>query len=224
MLDQGISSLSNFILGIMVARELAPAGFGAFALAFVTFSFVINASRGPSTDPLIVRFSGAPRDKWRPAVGAALGTSLSAGVVFGALCLVAGLVIGGHLGSGYVALAVGLPGILLQDSYRFAFFSSGQGHRACLNDLVWGVLQTVVLIILVTTDNVTIASSLLAFGGTATAAAVFGWWQLRIGPQVGMTRTWLVEQRPWAADTSSRTSASAAPASCAWWRWGSWPV
>jgi O-antigen/teichoic acid export membrane protein len=195
VLDQGISSLSNFILGIVVARELPAREFGAFALAFVTFSFVINASRGPSTDPLIVRFSGAPRERWRPAAGAALGTALSMGVVSGVLCLLVGLLIGGDIGTGFVALAVGLPGILLQDSCRFAFFSLLQGHRAFLNDLVWGILQTATLVVLATTDHLTIASSLLAFGGTATVAAVFGSWQLRIAPHVAMVRSWLVEQR-----------------------------
>ncbi len=193
--DQGISSLSNFVLGILVARTLPAPEFGAFALAFVTFSFIINASRGPSTDPLMVRFSGEPLERWRPAAGAAAGTALSAGVVAGVGCLLVGLAIGGDIGSGFVALAVGLPGIMLQDSYRFAFFSRGQGHRAFLNDLVWGVLQTTTLAVLVATDHLTITSSLLAFGGTATVAAGFGWWQLRIAPRVGMARSWLVEQR-----------------------------
>ncbi len=195
VLDQGISSLSNFILGIMVARELSAPEFGAFALAFVTFSFIINASRGPSTDPLVVRFSGAPRERWRPAAGAALGTSLSTGMGAAVPCLFVGLAIGGDIGSGFMALAVGLPGILLQDSYRFAFFSRGEGHRAFLNDLVWGILQTATLVVLATTDHLTIATSLLAFGGTATVAAGFGWCQLRIAPHVGMVRRWLVEQR-----------------------------
>src|SRR4051794_6381544 len=32
--DQGISSLSNFVLGILVARSLGPEALGAFALAY----------------------------------------------------------------------------------------------------------------------------------------------------------------------------------------------
>ena len=195
VLDQGISSLSNFVLGIIAARSLSAPEFGTFALAFVTFSFIINASRGPSTDPLMVRFSGVPRERWRPAAGAAAGTALSAGVLSGILCLVVGALLGGAVGAAFVALAVGLPGILLQDSYRFAFFSLGQGHRAFINDLVWGVLQTATLAVLVISDHLTITSCLLAFGGTATLAAGFGWWQLRIAPHVGRTRSWLVEQR-----------------------------
>ena len=95
VLDQGISSLSNFVLGILVARTLPAAEFGAFALAFVTFAFIISASRGPSTDPLMARFSRASPEQWRAAAGAAAGTALSVGVLAGVVCLLVGLVIGG---------------------------------------------------------------------------------------------------------------------------------
>ncbi len=195
VLDQGISSLANFVLGIIAARTLSAAEFGAFSLAFVTFSFVINGSRGPSTDPLMVRFSGPDTPAWRRAVRAASGTALATGIGAGVVCLVLGLAIGGDIGSGFVALAVGLPGILLQDSYRFAFFSRGQGHRAFVNDLLWGILQCGGLVILLSLDRITIASCLLVFGASATAAAAFGWWQLGLAPHVTATRSWLVEQR-----------------------------
>jgi hypothetical protein len=39
-----------------------------------------------------------------------------------------------------VALGFGLPGILLQDSYRFAYFAQGRGDKAFVNDLLWAVL------------------------------------------------------------------------------------
>ena len=35
--DQGISSLSNFALGIVAASRWTPTEFGAFTLAFVTY-------------------------------------------------------------------------------------------------------------------------------------------------------------------------------------------
>ena len=56
--DQGISSLSNFALGLFVARSFGASNFGAFTLAYITYTVVINAARGLSTDPLVVRYSG----------------------------------------------------------------------------------------------------------------------------------------------------------------------
>jgi O-antigen/teichoic acid export membrane protein len=57
--DQAVGSASNFALSLYVAREFGPRAFGAFSLAFVTFTVFLNASRGTATDPLMVRYSGA---------------------------------------------------------------------------------------------------------------------------------------------------------------------
>ena len=59
--DQVVSSISNFVLGIVVARSLGAEGFGSFSLAFITYAFILSGSRGLSTAPLLVRFSGPRR-------------------------------------------------------------------------------------------------------------------------------------------------------------------
>src|SRR5215468_11023047 len=65
VVDQGVSSLTNFAVTLYVARTLGATQFGAFSLAYVTYSFVLNASRGLATDPLMVRFSGSNMYAWR---------------------------------------------------------------------------------------------------------------------------------------------------------------
>ena len=49
--DQAMSSLSNAAMSFYVARELGASRFGAFSLAYVTYSFMLTASRGLATDP-----------------------------------------------------------------------------------------------------------------------------------------------------------------------------
>ena len=44
--DQAMCSLTNFLLSVYVARSLGAAQFGAFSLAYVTYGFAINVSRG----------------------------------------------------------------------------------------------------------------------------------------------------------------------------------
>src|SRR5215831_7927151 len=73
--DQAVSSLTNFAVSIYVARTLGAAQFGAFSLAYVTYSFALNASRGLATDPLLVRFSGTDASSWRRAVRKCTGTA-----------------------------------------------------------------------------------------------------------------------------------------------------
>jgi len=63
--DQAVSSITNFAVGIVVARSLGPVEFGIFGLAWVTYAVLLNISRGLATDPLAVRFSGAPTASWR---------------------------------------------------------------------------------------------------------------------------------------------------------------
>jgi glycosyltransferase involved in cell wall biosynthesis/O-antigen/teichoic acid export membrane protein len=193
--DQGVSSLGNFVLGVVAAHNLSATEFGAFSLAFVTFSFVLSGSRGASTDPLMVRFSGADPVTWRPAVAAASGTAWATGLAVGMVCLLLGLLLPWHVGAGFVGLAVGLPGILLQDSYRFAFFSCGRGDRAFRNDLIWTLLQMATLGVLVATDSISILTCMLAFSLTATAAAWIGLLQIGIRPRVSLVRRWLVDHR-----------------------------
>ena len=70
--DQAVSSLTNFAVSIYVVRTLGAAQFGAFSLAYVTYSFALSASRGLATDPLVVRFSGTDLGTWRRAVASLL--------------------------------------------------------------------------------------------------------------------------------------------------------
>src|SRR5829696_5942351 len=137
--DQAISSISNLALGIVVARSLGAADFGAFSLAWVTYGVILNLSRGLATDPLTVRYSGPPDERWRSAVGRAASTATALGLAVGAVCVVVGLAIGGLVGSSFAALGLTLPGLLLQDSWRIAFFAAGKGQRAFANDFVWAV-------------------------------------------------------------------------------------
>ena len=193
--DQGISSLSNFALGLFVARSFGASNFGAFTLAFITYSFVINAARGLATDPLLVRYSGDPSSRWRRATSAATGTALIIGVVAGVVCIVAGLLLPHPLGPVFVALGVGLPGLVLQDSWRFTFFASGRGSSAFINDLLWTVLLVLALLVLHTSGDGGAPSCLLAFGGTATLAALLGGIQARVLPRPVRLVWWLRAHR-----------------------------
>jgi O-antigen/teichoic acid export membrane protein len=189
--DQGISSLSNFALGLFVARSFGASNFGAFTLAFITYSFVINAARGLATDPLLVRYSGDTTGRWRRATSAATGTALIIGVVAGVACIVAGLLLPHPLGPVFLALGVGLPGLVLQDSWRFTFFAAGRGSSAFINDLLWTVLLLLALVVLHISGDGSAARCLLAFGGTATLAALLGGIQARVLPRPLRLVRWL---------------------------------
>ncbi|WP_371656608.1 MULTISPECIES: hypothetical protein [unclassified Streptomyces] len=191
--DQAASSMSNFAVGIYVARSLGPAAFGAFSLAWVTYGVVLNVSRGLATDPLVVRFSGVPDASWRSAVVRSSGTALGVGTTIGAACLLGGLALGGSVGPAFAVLGVVLPGLLLQDAWRFAFFAAGTGQKAFVNDLVWGVALVPALVVAAHVGSV--AAFVLAWGASASVAAGYGCFQSGIRPHMSGARGWLREQR-----------------------------
>jgi glycosyltransferase involved in cell wall biosynthesis/O-antigen/teichoic acid export membrane protein len=196
--DQAVSSISNFLLGIFVAKTLGTEMLGAFSLAYVTYSVILNGARGVATDPLVVRFSGPPDRRWRRAVAEATGTSLVVGVLAGMGCVFLGLALAALIqpaavGWAFVALGIGLPGLLVQDSWRFAFFSSGRGHGALLNDLVWTVLMVSALLVSYETGASGVGLAMLIFGGTATVAALVGLLQTRVVPRPSAARSWATE-------------------------------
>ena len=44
--DQAVSSLTNVAVSLLLVRVLAPAQFGAYGLAYITYGFALSASRG----------------------------------------------------------------------------------------------------------------------------------------------------------------------------------
>ncbi|MGW7127593.1 hypothetical protein ACWGIA_04440 [Streptomyces bobili] len=191
--DQAASSMTNFAVGIYVARSLGVTAFGVFSLAWVTYGVVLSVSRGLATDPLVVRFSGVPDASWRGAVARSSGTALGVGVAIGVACLVAGLTVGGRVGPAFACLGVMLPGLLLQDAWRYSFFAAGTGRKAFVNDLVWGVALVPALVVAARQGSV--AAFVLAWGASATVAAGYGCLQSGIRPRMSGARGWLREQR-----------------------------
>ncbi|MEU9183733.1 hypothetical protein AB0D14_04030 [Streptomyces sp. NPDC048484] len=191
--DQAASSMSNFAVGVYVARSLGPAAFGVFSLAWVTYGVVLNVSRGLATDPLVVRFSGVSETSWRGAVARSSGTALGVGGALGVVCLVIGLALGGSVGPAFAVLGVVLPTLLLQDAWRYSFFAAGNGKKAFVNDLVWGVALIPALVVAARVG--TVAAFVLAWGASAAVAAVYGCLQSGIRPRMTGARGWLREQR-----------------------------
>ena len=193
-----MSSLTNFLLTLFVARTLGarnPAEFGAFTLAYVTYGFAINASRGLSIEPLLVRFSGTALPIWRRAAASCTGTALLVGLVTGACAVGAGLLIGGTTGLAFLALGLTLPGLLLQDSWRYSFFAVGHGHHAFINDAVWAVLLLPSLILLKITGHANVFWFVLAWGTTAAIGAAVAPLQGRVIPSLARAPEWLSRHR-----------------------------
>jgi O-antigen/teichoic acid export membrane protein len=193
--DQAMGSLTNFLLCIYIAKTLGAAQFGAFSLAYVTYGFADNASRGLSIEPLLIRSSGTDVATWRRMTAGCTGTALLVGIVTGGCALVVGAAAGGATGQAFLALGLTLPGLLLQDSWRYAFFALGRGYHAFVNDALWAVVQVPLLVLLKTSGHANVFWFVLAWGTGAAVGAVVGVVQAGVVPSLVLAKDWLVRHR-----------------------------
>jgi O-antigen/teichoic acid export membrane protein len=193
--DQGLSSLTNAALAIMVARTVDRSDFGAFSLALVTFGFVVGLVRAFVGEPFVVRFSAVDDVRRLRATSHATGTAISLGLLASVVCLPIAAVAGGPTGLAFAALAISLPGLMLQDTWRHLFFAAGRPRAATVNDLIWALLQFVLLGTLFVRGIHSIFWITLAWGVSALVAAVAGAWQTGVTPAPLAAFTWLRETR-----------------------------
>uniref|UniRef100_UPI0015F0C528 hypothetical protein n=1 Tax=Pseudonocardia pini TaxID=2758030 RepID=UPI0015F0C528 len=191
--DQAVSSITNFLVGVVAARTLGATDFGLFSLAWVTFGLVLNVSRGLASDPLVVRFSGPADERWREAARRGTGTALLVGCAGGVLAAGAGALLGGGLGAALVGLGAVLPFLVLQDCWRFTFFAAGRGRAAFLNDLAWGLALVPALV--VADPHPAAVWFVVAWGVSGGVAAAVGLVQARLVPDVRKGWRWVTDHR-----------------------------
>lgn len=190
-LDQGISSFTNFALGVLIARSVPASEFGAFSLAWATYLIIINLGRAVGTQPLVIRYSGVDPFDWRRGAAKASGTMLAMGVISGALCIGIGALIGAPAGPAFIALGIALPALLVQDAWQFAFFAAGRDRDAVLIDLVWAI--TLVGVIIVLTSQGSVPLAILGWGISTLIATLVGMWRSGVIPQPLAVRSWFRE-------------------------------
>ncbi len=209
--DQGLSSLTNLAVTLSIARTLGAEQFGAFSLAYVTYAFALTASRGLATDPLMVRFGGAEGPTWRRAVTGSTGTAMAVGLAAGTCMLGVAALTHGPAKYAFLALGLMLPALLLQDSWRYAFFAARRGGQAFLNDMVWALALIPGLLGVRMVGDKNVFWFVLVWGAAAAVAATIGSVQARVLPRLSESRRWLSQHR----DLSFRYLAEGASASAA---------
>jgi O-antigen/teichoic acid export membrane protein len=193
--DQILSSLTNFALGFLVARSVSVEEFGAFSLAFTTYTLALAASRALSTEPLLIRYGHVPREVADRGISSATGMATATGFGVGICCIVVAAFNSGPLASSFLALGTMLPGLLLQDSWRYSFFATERGRSAFLNDLLWAVLLVPGVLLFQMNNLDSVGWMVWIWGGTAAIAGVVGMLQSRVLPRPHRAHQWLIEQR-----------------------------
>jgi O-antigen/teichoic acid export membrane protein len=189
-----VSSLTNVALTIMVARSVSADEFGTFSLLLATYLVCVTLVRGLTSEPLLVRFSAAESPALMRAVSQSSGATVVAALllvlVLTAVVLATGLV--PQLPA--LIFLVTLPGLLLQDHWRYALLAAKEPHKAFVNDVAWALAQLLAVAALALADRLTLVLLVLAWGAAANVAALVGLLQVRVRPRVCRAAQWLREQ------------------------------
>jgi len=124
--DQGLFAGSNFLLNVLLARWLAPADYGAFALAYSVFLLFGVFHTAILTEPMLVFGPGKYRERFPEYLGILLrghfALMLPGAALLAAAALLLGWVYSPAVERAFLALALAGPFILLLWLLRRAFY------------------------------------------------------------------------------------------------------
>jgi len=192
VIDQAVSSLTNLFVCVAAARVLSASAFGVFSIALVLYVLALAIGRACSGQPLVVRHPVGLEHEPH-AIRASAGTALGVGVLIGAASVIAGALVGGEQGAVLIVLGIGMPFLLLQDAYRFAFFACGRPESAVVNDSLWFFGQVPLLLVAVHAGSPALFVAAWACG--AALACAGGAVQTGAVPEVSCSSEWLRRHR-----------------------------
>lgn len=172
MSDQAASSVSNVLAAILVARSFdSPEPFGAFGLAMIVYQLVVGGAKSVIGHPLLSLYSPLDPEARRRVIPDLQGAALCIGLGCSTVLVAVSAALGGMPGSALLALAVVLPFVLLQDTWRFSFVVDRPGAALAI-DLVW--LVAVVVVFPLAPADAGVAWYVMAWGLSGGLGAVVG--------------------------------------------------
>jgi O-antigen/teichoic acid export membrane protein len=187
-IDQSIASVSNFAVGVAVARVAGIASFGAYALVYSIWLLIASFHRALVTDPMSiendVHSSGVQRAV-RVGLAAELWLGLASGVAFALAGIILLLLHQIQFGICFLGLAPWLPCLLAQDYWRWVGFMKAQPHKALANDVVFDVVQVGAFAALFFVGVRTSLLAVTAWGIGASCGALYGLRQHACRPSLG---------------------------------------
>jgi O-antigen/teichoic acid export membrane protein len=192
--DQAVSSGTNFLLTILVARSVSAPEFGAFAIGMSVYLVCLTLGRSAVSETVVL---GLGRAEGFIATEAAAGLRATLVLSAGASSIVAcaaALVPDAGASLILLVLAIGLPGLLVQDYRRTVFFALRQPRRAFLSDSLWAGLQ-VGGVIAATATGVRSPAVLLGIWAASGLAAGLLWPSVTRGWRRERGLSWLRNRR-----------------------------
>ncbi len=178
--DQGAVSMGNFLTSILLARRLAPAEYGIYALLLATV-FVLNSVQAAViTYPVCLEGAAENESDLQKRAGGSLVLTILLALVLTAALFVAAIALQRPAIGPYAALAL-ICG-QAQETARRALMTHGRHREALWGDLLSYVGQAVVVGLLLLWHGLTLQNAFLVIALTSAVAAGLQSMQLGLRP------------------------------------------
>ena len=196
MADQGLISVANFLLILLLARELSRNAFGEFVLVWTGLQLFLSFQGALITQPhnvLGVRHEG---EDYRAYTSTCLAfQAVFAGVSALAFCALAAVALLWTESASrlLLLLAITAPAWQAQEFFRRVMYTERRPKSAFINDLLGFGGQGIALVLLMLSGNLTAELALFAVFLTSLGAAVLGLYQVRASLSRRVGRAFLKE-------------------------------
>lgn len=157
LIDQGVNSLCNALVTVAGAILLIPADFASLSIAVIVSITVLVIVRALSSETLLLV---SRQDEG--AETAALGFVLMTAIPLAAVLVVLGSTVDDL--SALALISAFVPFLLVQDLGRFVSFRRGLPTKALTLDIVWLVVQSLVIVSILNYGLLSVSGLILAWG------------------------------------------------------------
>jgi O-antigen/teichoic acid export membrane protein len=189
-----LSSGTQLLLIVLVARQADPATFGAVSVALIASGFLLGMVRAGIGEIVLLRCRADPSAVRREA-RRGLFLALFVGVAVGLGLLAVGAVIGGEVGHFLLLMAVAAPLIYAQELLRYVAYGAGRVDQAVLVDGVWLGVQVALSAAFLVTGEATPTRLVMAWALGAGVGAAAPALLRRLWPRPVALRRWWNEER-----------------------------
>lgn len=181
-IDQAFISAANFATTVLLARNLQPANFGAFALLFSLLMFVVAVQASLVTQPHNVFGATRAGTDYAQYTTLVAGIQMLFGIAGAALFLVVAVgtfVVNWTFAPLILAFAPLIVAWLAQEFVRRTFYTCGDVTSAIRNDLLCYGSQVSAVLLLAHAGALTAYTAVAALAGSSLLAFLAGLYQLR---------------------------------------------
>lgn len=183
IIDQMVSSLTNFAATLAAARLLGPEGLGVVALGIAIAYGAVAFTRGVIGESLLVF-------QQDDVIEGALTAAIVVGLVGSSVCVIVAVVGGGRVMDPLLLLGAAFPLLTFQDTTRYVFFRHARPSLALLSDLLWAVGQAIALVLVASERMPTPSGVVMTWVVGIAVSSVFGALLLRPAIRISEAKRW----------------------------------